>query len=178
MTIRTRKRLLASAALALVACSDRPPAGSRTQVVDGRAAPTPRYVGTVYDPLPPKVTKAGGALVQHADGADIAQYSLAYVDTPTGARIWLDSTISHKPMSWKVVAELELPSLQKDEQTVYGLCSRNGRLDESIVAIVLYEDKEHFRTIRHAWTARLRAHRFEALPVSGISCSNEGYGAQ
>lgn len=72
--------------------------------------------------------------------------------------------------------QMPFPEIRKGEEVVYGMCERNGAVDQTILAVAKTEDAELYTKIRVAYQANLETERFESIPTAGIGCANEGWG--
>jgi hypothetical protein len=109
-------------------------------------------------------------------------YSFAHVCRGNKHQIRLQRLVSRDETGkaiWNDVESLSIPRLSADELLVYGrwsTCSRGGRPDPAIIAIVVKTDEPEFRVIRSAWRANLETEKITHIPHTGIICKNEGYG--
>ena len=165
-------------AFALACSSERTrpaPQGESSAAASGDRPPSPApltgsYIGTQYVAPPPGVTILGGAAFS-TPGDTRGTYALAYVQTPHGSMIWLD-TIDGGTM--RVRAQLSLPALAIDERLFIGTCDVAGHLNGRVVAIALNEVAgSRFDRIRQAWLANTEHHRFDIVPVSGVTCEDD-----
>jgi hypothetical protein len=136
------------------------------------------YVGLQYDSLPGDVTYKDGSVIPPNARTHNAEYDLAHVVTPRGEMVWLDTLGAPvgKGLRAKIVrAELTVPPLANDERLFLASCDANGRLDPTVVALVVNEpNATRFTKIRQAWRVNIRAARFDLIPVTGITCEDPG----
>ena len=136
------------------------------------------YVGLQYDSLPSDVTYKDGSVIPPSARTHNAEFDLAHVMTPRGEMVWLDTLGAPvgKGLRAKIVrAELTIPPLANDERLFLASCDANGKLDPSIVALVVNEPNvTKFAKIRQAWRVNIPAARFDLIPVTGITCEDPG----
>jgi hypothetical protein len=135
----------------------------------GASTPVPSTtngnVGLNYKSLPAGFTSVNGAVIQPG-------YDVAYVTTPKGDRIWLESTAGS---SKTVVAEVATAPLAPDERLLIASCDVKGKLDPKVIAIgVGGAEASKFTKIRQAWRVNAAAHQFELIPIAGITCEEPG----
>jgi hypothetical protein len=133
-----------------------------------------KYIGTVHAPLPAGVTLVAGTVIADKFGHP-SVFSFSHVRTPSGEMIWLDSAEARAGGATRqvVLAELPIPPLANDERLFMGSCDVRGRLDGSIVAIIVNEPKvSRFTKVREAWRADSRVRRFDLVPLEGVSCED------
>ncbi len=92
----------------------------------------------------------------------------------------IEQNVSEDPKKpiWKVVSQFKAPC-KKDENYFYcgGFCSRNGKQDRRIIALVLYQKDELFlKKIERAWILNTESLTIERISPEGIICENESYG--
>jgi hypothetical protein len=139
-----------------------------------------KYIGTVHGPLPTGVTLVGGTVIVDKFGHP-SVFSFSHVKTPSGEMIWLDSTETGAAgaMRQVVLAELPIPPLANDERLLMGSCDVRGRLDGSVVAIIVNEPHvSRFTKVREAWRADSRVRRFDLVPLEGVSCEDPDRGPE
>jgi len=139
-----------------------------------------KYVVTVHGPLPTGVTLVGGSVIADKFGHP-SVFSFSHVRTPSGEMIWLDSVETRAGGSTRqvVLAELPIPPLANDERLFMGSCDVRGRLDGSIVAIIVNEPNvSRFTKVREAWRADSRVRRFDLVPLEGVSCEDPDRGPE
>lgn len=136
------------------------------------------YVGLQYDSLPSDVTYKDGSVIPPSARTHNAEYDVAHVVTPRGEMVWLDTLGAQlgKGLRAKIVrAELTIPPLANDERLFLTSCDANGKLDPSVVALVVNEPGvTKFTKIRQAWRANIAGARFDLIPVTGITCEDPG----
>ena len=78
---------------------------------------------------------------------------------------------------WESIADLVLPPLKADETYVYFYCRKDGdEPDPSLIVIAKKTVGPEYTNVIQAWRANVKRGSFEQVPISGISCENEGYG--
>lgn len=179
--MRRMFRLHAMCLLAVCACEGsrvrRPATASRAGA--GQAS----YVGYEYegvvpnDTLPNGVLNAGGALI-----GDIGKtsYGLSFVSRGPAEMLWLEHVTggTNRHLRWRVDAALDLPVLQHGQTVAWGAtCAIDGANDPEIVAVVVDTDTERYTQIVRAWRADRQHGTFRDVSTRGITCENEGYGA-
>lgn len=137
-----------------------------------------KYIGLRHGPsLPDGLTLIGGALVSEVN--DDEAYVLNEVHKGRIKMLWF-AGLTHRdggaPYS-EVKDLLVLPPIRKYQVVVYNTCFLHNRPDKEIVAVVAYHaGVQYFTCVYKAWRANRKTEKFEAIPVKGIKCENEGYG--
>ena len=174
---------VASLAMALGACV-------RGDVHRARASTTsdPRtatYVGYEYEAvtphhsLPNGVLNAGGALVDSPSSKPMFAIDLMSRDGVD--MLWFTHNIggTNLHLRWHVDDVLDVPALEKGQILVWDAsCAMNGVADPEIVAVVVHTDTEEYTQVVRAWRADRRARAFRPIDTAGVSCANDGYGAE
>jgi hypothetical protein len=70
---------------------------------------------------------------------------------------------------------LEVPPLAKGWMVKTSFCRQNEMEDPFIVALVKLTRTEYLKTIKKAWRFNRETKMLEQVPVTGISCLNEGF---
>lgn len=157
---------------AMLACGERSAGDARP----GTRAPAD-YVGLRTPPLPEGLEQVGGALLEL--GVDTV-FAISHVQRDTLEMLWLERELGQEGAESRFQVEdvLRLPPIGPEGVLVYAVCRLNERPDPEIVAIVSADDEAEILTQVHAaWRADRQQRRFVELPVTGIDCVNEGYGA-
>ncbi len=79
---------------------------------------------------------------------------------------------------FKLLDTLHIGRLTQRRAVIPVLCDLNKKNDSEIVALVIMDDNEYFTKVIKAWRANKRTNRFERISTKGISCLNDGYGAE
>lgn len=167
--------------LAVCACERSPV--RRPATASPAAAGQASYVGYEYeavipnDRLPNGVLNAGGALI-----GDIGKtsYGLSYVSHGTADMLWLEHITggTNRHLRWLVDAVLDLPVLPHGQALAWGgSCAIDGTNDPEVVAVVVDTDTERYTQIVRAWRADRQHRTFRDVSTRGVTCENEGYGA-
>jgi hypothetical protein len=70
---------------------------------------------------------------------------------------------------------LEIPPLAKGWMVKTSFCRQNETEDPFVVALVKLTRTEYLKTIKKAWRFNRETKMLEQVPVTGISCLNEGF---
>jgi hypothetical protein len=70
---------------------------------------------------------------------------------------------------------LEVPPLAKGWMVKTSFCRQNEMEDPLVVALVKLTKTEYLKSIKKAWRFNRETKVIEQVPVSGISCLNEGF---
>jgi hypothetical protein len=70
---------------------------------------------------------------------------------------------------------LEIPPLAKGWMVKTSLCRQNEIEDPLVVALVKVTKTEYLKVIKKAWRFNRETKAIEQVPVTGISCLNEGF---
>jgi hypothetical protein len=170
---------LMGAALVCVACNrdasrDARPTDSAVAAPQAQTSQPPakaNHVALQYDSLPTNFTLRAGALIPGSS------YDLSYVVTPAGDEVWLDTLGARVGgrRARTVRAQLKVPPLARDERLFMASCDVNGKLDPTVVAIVVNQpNATRFTQIRQAWRANVAQSRFDVIAVTGVSCEDPG----
>ena len=143
------------------------------------AADVAKYIGLRHGPsLPSGLKTIGGTLVSEVD--DKKEYALSEVHKGRIKMLWFDR-LTHRDDSgipyWELKDVLGLPPITKNQILVYCTCFLANQPDKEIVAVVTYKaEVQYFTRVHKAWRANRDTEKFEAMPVKGIKCENDGYG--
>lgn len=135
------------------------------------------YIGLHHPPLPFGLNDQAGYLIN--PDAKI-EYTVSYIARVSGEMLWLERLTHRDPSGhpfFEVRAVLYLPLLSDHEFLVFGQCRVDEVADPEIIALVETRDEEVYTEIRMAWRADRQGERFEAVPLEGVTCINESYGA-
>lgn len=167
--------------LVLYACEYSP--ASRLPTVSREPAGDASYVGYEHDgvvpneTLPNGVIEFGGALLGGVGGES---YGLSFVSQGRNEMLWLEHVTggTNRHIRWRVDAVLNLPALSRGQVLVWSAsCAIDGTHDPEVIAAVVYTDTERYTQIVRAWRADRQHHTFRDMDAVGITCENEGYGA-
>jgi hypothetical protein len=92
--------------------------------------------------------------------------------------LWLELIESRDKQGRVNVKVLDVIHLPKLTQTDYLLhyCTRNGKQDPQLVALVKYEDNQHLKNIKKAWISNIQTGKFQEISTNNIVCANPGQG--
>ena len=133
-------------------------------------------IGVNYPPLPEKIEKIGGWLIEEPYSIDRAAVE--------GKELLLLSRITGRDRQsnpyFQVVNVLTLPPINSETEQISSgpLCHVDGQKDLNVIVIVKLEDgnTEFLTKVRKAW--RVEGEEFKEMDVAGIQfeCENFGYG--
>ena len=136
--------------------------------------------GTIVPPFPDGWKYQGGACVASSLGIERScDYSIGVVEKDNHLVLYFGKSaprIDPKKARWLVSDQMPYPEAPSGFHVVYGLCERNGKPDETIIAIVKTTDTEWSTVVRSAYRANLDTGRFEKTYIKGLRCRNEGWG--
>lgn len=136
--------------------------------------------GTIYPPLPDgwKIIDSaclGGSL--HPE--NICAYSFGISEQGSNKYWYLSKSITKSnPMKarWVVTDHIPSPTLPSGFHAVFGLCQRNGKADETLVAIVKSTDTEWLTEVYEVYKANLDSGKFDLSNDTGVRCINDSWG--
>jgi|GEM_PF-4856928 len=173
--------LRAACVLATGACGKA--SGDRAHISTREPTRAASYVGYEYegvlpnDTMPNGVLDAGGALIGKVGDTSFA---LSFLSHDATKMLWLEHAIggANGHIRWHVDAVLGLPTLPHGQVFVWGAsCAVTGANDPELIVAVVDTDTERYTQIVRAWRADRRHHTFREIGTRGITCENEGYGA-
>lgn len=136
--------------------------------------------GTFVPPFPDGMKEESAACIASALGPErVCDYSIGLLRTPGGLLFYLGKSaprVDPKNPRWLIMDQMPFPEKSKGEEVVYGMCERNGAIDQTILAVAKREDAELYTKVRVAYRANLKTERFEAIPTAGIACVDDGWG--
>jgi hypothetical protein len=90
--------------------------------------------------------------------------------------VFLEKYLSTRSKHFKIVQALDLGKLlDKEQVNISGLCKKDGKADEYIIAIVKIEtNMDTLKNIRKAWRIDPKKGLFTPEDPKKISCINEG----
>lgn len=106
-------------------------------------------------------------------------YSIGVLEKPGQLILYIGKSatrIDPKKVRWIVTDQMPYARTPTGFQVVYSLCERNGKADETIIAIVKTTDTEWYTNVRFSYRANLSTGRFEKTSTKGVRCLNEGWG--
>ena len=130
-------------------------------------------IGTIVPPYPEKWRDQGGACIASCD------YSIGVLEKSNRLFLYFGKSAPRtdpKKARWLVTDQMPYPKTPPGFQVVYGLCERDGKPDDTIIAIVKTTDAEWYTTVRSAYRANFNTGRFEKISTKGVRCQNEGWG--
>lgn len=80
-------------------------------------------------------------------------------------------------IQWQQLHYLTISRPPEEQVFSFSTCSLNGARDAAIAAVSIYRDSEFFGKVIKAWRANIQEGTIEEMPVDGIVCTNDGYGA-
>ncbi|GAB3550099.1 hypothetical protein GCM10027343_32740 [Noviherbaspirillum agri] len=138
-------------------------------------------VGSVVPPYPTGFRDGGGACISKTVGEkNVCQYSIGILRKRGVHLLYLGKAAPRsdpKKARWTVTDQMSIKDIPHGHDIAYGLCEQNGVQDEAILAIVKITNTDWFTSVRNAYKVNLETERFEKVPVTGIRCINEGWGA-
>jgi len=136
--------------------------------------------GSIVPPFPEGWKDQGGACIGSSLGHDkICEYSIGVVEEGSQLVLYIGKSaprIDPKKARWLVTDQMPYPKTPAGLRVVFADCERDGRPDETIIAIVKTTDTEWYNTVRSAFRANLTTGRFETTSTKGVRCRNEGWG--
>lgn len=136
--------------------------------------------GTIVPPFPEGWKDHGGACISSSLGPNNnCDYSIGVLERPGQLILYIGKSaprIDPKKARWLVTDQMPYPKAPTGFQVVYSFCERDGKPDETIIAIVKTTDTEWYTTVRLAYRANLSTGRFEKTSTKGVRCLNEGWG--
>lgn len=136
--------------------------------------------GTIVPPFPDGWKDQGGACIAGSLGAEkICDYSIGVVEKDNHLVLFFGKSAPRTdPMKprWLVTDQMPYPEAPTGFQVVYNQCERNGKPDQTIVAVIKTANTEWYTVVRSAYKANLDTGRFEKISIKGLRCGNEGWG--
>ena len=137
-------------------------------------------IGTIVPPFPEGWRNQGGACIAGGLGIEKScDYSIGVVEIANQLVLYFGKSaprIDPKKARWLVTDQMPHPEVPSGFQVVYGLCERNGKPDETIIAIVKTTETEWYTVVRSAYKANFDTGRFEKTSIKGLRCGNDGSG--
>jgi len=88
-----------------------------------------------------------------------------------------NTTLSHDPQVWKIVAVRDIPLLKAGQMFAMGTCREDGKPVPWVVAVVQYDStQEAFTDIRGAWIYDFHKGAIVDYPRAKLACLNPRYG--
>jgi len=120
--------------------------------------------GTIVPPFPEGWKDQGGACIGSSLGPNSScDYSIGVLEKPGQLILYIGKSaprIDPKKAHWLVTDQIPYPKTPTGFQVVYSLCERDGKPDETIIAIV----KNHRHRVVHDSEARIQG-EFKYGPV-------------
>ena len=136
--------------------------------------------GIIVPPFPDGLKDQGGACIAGSLGIEkICDYSIGVVEKDNHLVLYFGKSAPHtdpKKARWLVTDQMPYPEAPTGFQVVYGLCEKNKKPDQTIIAVVKTSDTEWYTVVRAAYKANLDTGRFEKTSNKGLRCGNEGWG--
>lgn len=136
--------------------------------------------GTIVPPFPDGWKDQGGACIAGSLGVEkTCDYSIGVVEKDNHLVLYFGKSALRtdpKKARWLVTDQMPYPEVPTGFQVVYGLCERNKKPDQTIIAVVKTTDSEWYTAVRSAYKANLDTGRFEKTSIKGLRCGNEGWG--
>jgi len=137
-------------------------------------------IGSIVPPYPVEWKSQGGACIGGSLGIERScDYSIGIIEKSGQLHMYFGKSaprIDPKKARWFVTDQMLYPKTPAGFHVVYGLCERDGKSDETIIAIVKTTDTEWYTNVKSAYRANLSTGRFEKTSIKGIRCVNEGWG--
>ncbi len=126
--------------------------------------------GTLVPPYPDGWNEQGGTCIG-GGSAEVCAYSIGVVEKDGRQVLYLAK--SERPSAsrealWLVTDQMPYPYAPEGFEVVYGMCERNGKHDDTIVAVVKTDDEEWYTVVHSAYKANLATGRFERTPTWGV----------
>lgn len=136
--------------------------------------------GTIVPPFPERWKNLGGACIAASLGVDkYCDYSIGVLENVKQRILYFGKLVPNsnaKKAQWLIIDEMSYPVTQLGFQVIYGLCERNRKIDETIIATVKSTDTEWYTTVKLAYRANLKTEHIEKISINEIRCLNEGWG--
>jgi hypothetical protein len=71
---------------------------------------------------------------------------------------------------------IQIKNLEEDLIITFLECRKNLEFDESIIAVLKYEDVRYNKNVKKAWKADIDSLRLIEISTDGIDCLNSGHG--
>jgi hypothetical protein len=137
-------------------------------------------IRTIVPPFPDGWKDQGGACIAGSLGVEKScDYSIGVVKKDNHRFLYFGKSAPRtdpKKARWFVTDQMPYPKAPTGFQVVYGLCERNSRRDDTIIAVVKTTDTEWHTVVRSAYKANLETGLFEKISIKGLRCGNEGWG--
>lgn len=135
------------------------------------------FIGSRRTPGPRRPNDLGGYMIPSVGGYEYGvEIEAAGNDTLLLLSRMTGRDAQGRP-GWEVIAAVHRPLVQRGYVLVLGMCRARKETDSRIVAIARSEDTEFLSYIVAAWRVDARTATFAPIPIAGIDCENEGWGA-
>ena len=137
--------------------------------------------GKIVPPYPEGLETKHGACIAHALGRDrfceLAVGDLRRIGKePFALIVKREIGRSGKSAIWKVTDQVSWPKHHQDSYVSLGVCSLNGVVDHSIIAVVIESDEQWHLASDWAMKVNLQNGKLSPISPEGVQCENEGWG--
>jgi hypothetical protein len=139
-------------------------------------------VGSVIPPYPDGWKEGGGVCIAQSLGMErMCSFSMGILKSADGKILYVGKLVSSpdaKLPLWLVTDEMPYPVIPRKHYFTYVSCEKDGKSDETIMAIVKRPraEMEWHDRIHTAYRVNLDSGRFEKISSKGVRCLNEGWG--
>jgi len=138
-------------------------------------------VGTIYrssGPVTETSDDQGGWLLGSADQAPSFTYAMHRMRRGGRTYITLDSAAGHEgtQVLWRILDVVWEPQAP-DSLVLSFACAYDDAPDRSLFGLAADAPARWLTHVLRAWRADTLLHRFTAIPLEGLRCENEGWGA-
>lgn len=137
-------------------------------------------IGSIVPPFPEGWKDESGACISISLGTDrICEYSIGTLRADGTLIAYIGKSaprVDPKKGRSLVTDQLSFPRIPRGHDIVFANCERDGKRDETVLALVKTTKTEWWSQVLSAYRADLNTGRFEKIPTKGIRCLNEGWG--
>lgn len=137
-------------------------------------------VGSIVPPYPEGWKHRGGACIASSLGANRScEFSIGILEKSNKLFFHFGKSVPRtdpKQARWLITDQMPYPETTPGFQVVYGLCEKDGKPEDTIIAVVKTTDTEWYTTVHSAYRANLNTGRFEDTSTEGVRCLSEGWG--